>query len=92
MILEIVAGADDVQEIRDKETREIRGLSQRCYFRFPGEAYPVAGKIRVKARVSPGFYSFQPAFRIGRFGDLEINPFAVPELTPVKPEQVKAAS
>lgn len=91
MILEIVAGNDEVKEIRDRDTREIRGLTQECYFHLPGTAYPVAGKVRVKNRQAPGKYSFQPSYRIGRFGDLEINPFHEPELKPARPEQVKAS-
>jgi len=91
MIVEFIAGNDDVKEIRDKETREIKGLSQECYFHIPGSAFPERGKMRVKQRVNPGKYSFMPEYRIGRFGDLEINPFAEPELKPARPEQVKAS-
>ena len=92
MIVEFVAGRDEVREIRDKETREIRGLTQECYYHLPNSAFPVQGKMRVKQRQAPGKYSFSPEYRIGRFGDLEINPFAEPELKPARPEQVKQVS
>lgn len=91
VIVEFVAGSDDVKEIRDKETREIRGLQQQCYFHLPNSAFPVQGKIRVESRMPPGKYSFVPSYRIGRFGDLEVNPFETPKLTTARPEQVKAA-
>lgn len=92
MLMEIVSGSDDVKEIRDKQTQEIRGLQQECYFFLPNSAYPVRGKVRIERRLSPGKYDIAPAYRIGRFGDLEINPFDVPVIKPASPEQVKAAS
>lgn len=92
MLMEIVSGSDDVKEIRDKNTQEIRGLQQECYFRLPDSAYPVRGKVRIDTRLQPGKYDITPAYRVGRFGDLEINPFAVPVIKPATPDQVKAAS
>lgn len=89
MIVEFIAGRDEVKQVRDKNN-EIRGLTQECYFYVPNSAYPIGGKMRVKAPVAPGKYNFEPAYQTGKFGDLEINPFATPELRPARPEQVKA--
>ena len=92
MIVEIVKGSDDIQEVRHRETHEIVALKQECYFHLPGSAYPTRGKVRVKQRYAPGIYQYKPEFKIGRFGDLEINPFADAELSPARPEQVKASA
>lgn len=92
MIVEFIAGRDEVKEIRSKITQEIQGIQQICYFHTPGGAFPVEGKIRVTGRVSPGKYSFEPIFKIGKYGYLEINPFAVPILTSARPEHVKATA
>lgn len=91
MIVEFISGRDDVKEIRDKATLEIRGLQQECYFHIPGSAFPVQGKMRVESRTSPGKYSFEPSFRIGKYGDLEINPFDAPKLQAANPQQLKAS-
>lgn len=91
MLVEVVEGRCETREIRDKETREIKGITQEVYFHLPNSAFPVQGKIRIDAAHRPGKYKMQPCYRIGRFGDLEIDPFAVPKLAPATPEQVKAA-
>lgn len=91
MLIEVIQGSDDVKEIRDTRTQEIKGLSQTVFFHLPGEHFPVRGKMRIKTRLNPGKYQIQPSYRIGKFGDLEINPFAEPEVTPATPAQVKSA-
>lgn len=91
MIVEFIQGRDEVKEIRHKETKEIMGLQQECYFHLPGGAFPVQGKMRVEGRTAPGKYTFSPSYRIGRFGDLEINPFDTPKISAARPEQIKAS-
>ena len=92
MIVEFVAGSDDVTEIRDRETREIKGLKQQCYFHLADSAFPVRGKIRVSERYNPGKYRLNPSFKVGKFGDLEVNPFEDADLTPYqKPASAVAA-
>lgn len=92
MLVEIVKGSDEVKPVRDKNTGEVRGFIQEAYFHMDGSAFPVKGKIRVENGQGhvPGKYNISPSYRVGRFGDLEINPFDVPALTPAKPDQVKA--
>ena len=92
MLIEIIQGSDEVKEIRDRETREIKGLTQEVYFHLPDSAYPVRGKMRVETRLQLGKYEMQPVFKIGKYGDLEIFPFEVPKVKPARPEQVKAAA
>lgn len=89
MLIEVVAGSDNVKDIRDKQTQEIKGLSQEVYFHLPSSAFPVQGKIRVERRINPGKYIIEPDYRIGKYGDLEINPFSVPALSPAKPSDLK---
>lgn len=91
MIVEFIQGRDEIKEIRHRETKEIMGLQQECYFHLPGAAFPVQGKMRVESRMGAGKYSFNPSYRIGKYGDLEINPFDTPKLSAARPEQVKSA-
>ena len=91
MIVEIVEGSCGVEEVRHKDTREIIALKQEAYFHIPGSAFPERGKIRVQSPFKPGKYQLKPAYRIGRFGDLELNPFADADLVPASPEMVKKA-
>jgi len=91
MLIEVVENCSEFKEIRDKITQEIRGLQQEVYFHIPGSAFPCKGKMRVKARIQPGKYEIEPAFKIGKYGDLEINPFAEPELVPYRIQQAKSA-
>ena len=92
MLVEIVKGSDEVKPVRDKNTGEVRGFIQECYFHLDGSAFPVKGKIRVPdgSGHNVGKYNMVPSFRIGRFGDLEVNPFAEPTLSAATPEQIKA--
>ena len=83
MQFDIIQGRDEVREIRNRD-REILAFSQECYFLLPDSAFPVRGKIRVVKRLPPGTYEFDPVYRIGRYGDLEINPFEAPLVAPVK--------
>lgn len=94
MLVEIVNGSDEVRPVRDKASGEVRGFIQEVYFHLEESAFPVKGKIRVPdgTGYKPGKYTISPVFRIGRFGDLEINPFAEPTLKPATPDQVKAVS
>ena len=94
MLVEIVKNADEVKPVRDRNTGEVRGFIQEAYFFLPDSAFPVKGKIRVPdgSGHPVGKYTIIPAFRIGRFGDLEVNPFAVPDLKPASPEELKAVS
>lgn len=91
MLIEVIAGSDDVKTIRDRQTQETRGLQQQVYFHLPDSHFPVQGKIRVKEPLNPGKYVMQPVFKIGKYGDLEINPFVEPEIKPAAPAQVKSA-
>ncbi|MEM4202337.1 MAG: hypothetical protein QW786_03925 [Candidatus Hadarchaeum sp.] len=92
MLLEIIAGRSEVTEIRSKDSHQIVALKQECYAHLPGAAFPVQCKIRVDRPLQPGKYEAELPFKIGRWGDIEVNPFESPRLTPAKPEQVKAAS
>ena len=74
IVAEIKTGYDDVREVRDKTTQEIRMLKQEAYIDLGG-AYPVRCKITVGERLSPGKYHLQLPMKVGRFGDPEINPF-----------------
>jgi|26BtaG_2_1085354.scaffolds.fasta_scaffold02938_4 hypothetical protein len=91
MLLEIIAGRSEVTEVRNKD-HQIVALKQECYAHLPGSAFPVQCKIRVERPLQPGKYQAELPFKIGRWGDIEVNPFENPRLTPAKPEQVKAAS
>jgi hypothetical protein len=92
MQIEVIEGRDEVKEIRDRTTQEIRGLQQEVYFNFSGSAFPVKGKMRVLRKLAPGKYEIEPVFKIGKYGDLEINPFAEPPVNPLRHQsQVKTA-
>lgn len=81
----------EIKERRDKVTREIKGLKQEVYADL-GQAFPTRIFIQVNDRLSEGKYEMQPCFTVGKFGDLEINPFETPSVKPANPQQIKAAS
>lgn len=91
MIIEVIDGRDEVKEIRDRVTQEIRGLQQEVYFQIPGSAFPVKGKMRVLRKIAPGKYQIEPSYKIGKYGDLEINPFVEPPVHAMRPHQSKTA-
>lgn len=91
MIVEFVQNDCDSKPVTNRDGA-IVGLNQKCYFHIPGVAFPVQGKIRTENPNAPGKYNYQPAFRVGKYGDLEVNPFENASLTPAKPEQIKSAS
>ncbi len=91
MIIEVIEGRDELREIRDKITQEIKGLQQEVYFNIPGSAFPVKGKMRVLRRLAPGKYEIEPSYKIGKYGDLEINPFAEPPVHAMRPQTAKTA-
>lgn len=91
MLIEVIEGRNELKEIRDRVTQEIRGLQQEVYFHIPGSAFPCKGKMRVKAKIQPGKYKIEPEFKIGKYGDLEINPFSEPVPHPYHVQQAKTA-
>ena len=91
MKIQVIEGSSEFKEIRDKITQEIRGLQQEVYFHIPGSAFPVKGKMRVLAKLNPGDYEIEPVYKIGKYGDLEINPFAEPPLHSIRPPVSKSA-
>lgn len=92
LLIEVIAGASPVNEVRNKETREIVALKQTVYAHIPNSAFPVQCQIRVNTALQPGKYSMKPVFKTGRFGDLEIDPFTSPDVVLARPDQVKASS
>lgn len=88
--MQVIAGEDMVNEVRNRETRELIALKQTVYVDV-GQAFPIRAQIRVKERLNPGKYMMQPVLQTGKFGDLEINPFQEPLVTPATPQQVKSA-
>lgn len=83
--VEVFAGAD-FKEMRDKVTHEIRAIKQEVYWSIPNSQYPVKVFMRVDRPLQPGRYQVAFQYRVGRYGDPEINPFEPALCTPVKPE------
>lgn len=80
--LEVFAGAE-IKEIRDKMTHELRGLKQEVYWTIPNSQYPVKALVRIDRPLQPGRYTVEFAYRVGRYGDPEINPFEAVQCSPV---------
>lgn len=73
---EVVSGHDEIKEIRNRETQEIRALKQTVYAHI-GDAYPQPVKVTVSERIPPGNYLLRFALRVGKFGGVEVNDFQV---------------
>lgn len=82
MIVEIVSGRSDVKEVKDKNGVH-RGFKQEAYATLPGHAFPAKCNIRVSSPLAAGRYKLDLPFQIGKFGDIEVNPFDEPKVSPV---------
>lgn len=91
MLVEVIAAQSEVKEIR-RQDQSLMGLKQEVYCSMPNSAFPVRCFIRVDKPLQPGKYNINLKYKIGKYGDIEVNPFETPDITPARPEQVKAAS
>jgi len=91
MLIEIIAGQSEVKEIR-RQDQSLMALKQEGYVQMPNSAFPVRCMVSVEKPLQPGKYNVQFAYKIGKWGDIEINPFEPAKFSPATPEQVKAAS
>lgn len=91
MLLEIISGRSEVKPIH-RGDGSLMIMKQEAYVSMPGSAFPVRCMVPVEKELAPGKYSAEFGYKIGKWGDLEINPFQPFTFTPARPEQIKAAS
>lgn len=91
MLIEVIAGQSEVKEIR-RQDQSLMAIKQEAYVRMGGSAYPVRCMVTVEKPLQPGSYNAEFKYKIGKWGDIEVNPFEPAKFTPARPEQVKAAS
>lgn len=65
----------EITPVTNKSTGLPNGYKQEVYAHFPGEEFPVKCKIRVAQPLVPGMHIVQLPFQIGKYGDIELNPF-----------------
>lgn len=91
MLVEVIPAQSEVKEIR-RADQSLMGLKQEVYAHMPNSAFPVRCFVRVDKPLQPGKYNVSLPYKVGKYGDIEVNPFETPEYSAARPEQVKAAS
>jgi hypothetical protein len=91
MLIEVIAGRSEVKEIRRQSDQSVMAVKQEAYISMEGSAFPVRCMVTVEKPLQPGKYNAEFPHKIGKWGDIEINPFQPAKFTPARPEQIKAA-
>ena len=90
MLIEVIAGQSEVKEVR-RQDNSVAAIKQEMYASLPTSAFPVRCMVTVEKPLQPGKYNATFAYKIGKYGDLEINPFTPVTFTPASPDKIKAA-
>ncbi len=91
MLIEVIAGQSEVKELR-RQDQSLMAIKQEAYITMPNSAFPVRCMVTVEKPLQPGKYNVEFPYKIGRWGDLEINPFQPATFTAATPQQLKSAS
>jgi len=88
--VEILPDRKEIKEItRKTQPGRVLGYKQEAYAHIPGEHYPIKCFIRVNSPLADGKHQINLPMQIGKYGDLEINPFS--EVEVIDKNKLKAA-
>lgn len=86
MKVNVIAGNSEVKEMR-RQDGSVMVVKQEMYVDLQSSAFPVRCFLAVERPLQPGVYDASLPFKVGKFGDLEVNPFEPGSFSPLKSEQ-----